>query len=348
MNINTVITVSAPGKIHLMGEHAVVYGNTALLAAINKRLRVKLIANNTGNIRITSGILNKTGLYTHEKLAALTKKMEEQWLQFKKNHDSTLLSTTQELDYPAIAIGQTLKFFHKQLTGGFDLSIDSDIPVGSGLGSSAAVAVSVAAAVQLFLTRSLNKKTVNKIAYSVEQMKHGTSSGGDNTVCCVGGIVFFQKKQAQIQRTVPVLPLFLVDSGRPVESTGEMVEYVHDFRQKNKQDFSYFLKDQEAITNEFLSYLNARRKTVLVDLIKKSEKNLERIGVVSERARHVISLVEKNGGGAKISGAGGRKKGSGILVVYHPDGSVIEHAFMKNNIPYTPVTLGSEGIITHT
>ena len=147
-----------------MGEHAVVYGNTALLAAINKRLCVKLVPNNSDTIRITSGSLNKTSLYTSEKIAELTKKMEEQWKRFRKTHDVSLLMTTNELDYPAIAIGQTLKFFLKKSVPGFDLFIDSDIPVGSGLGSSAAVAVSVAAAVQIYLTNSLNKETVNTLS----------------------------------------------------------------------------------------------------------------------------------------------------------------------------------------
>lgn len=344
MKTNTVITVSAPGKIHVLGEHAVVYGNAALLAAINKRLQVKLVPNGSEKIRITSESLKLTEVYALEKIVALTKEAEQKWRLFKKTNESSFLKRVHDLDYPAIAIGRTLKFLHEHSIAGFDLVIESDIPVGSGLGSSSAVAVAVSCAVLLYLKKYRDKETVNTIAYGIEQMLHGTPSGGDNTVCCNGGVVVFRKKQPYEHIEFPGTSFFLIDSGRPSESTGEMVAQVLDFKKKNRKDFSYFLKAQEAITNEFFLKKNT---DVFVDLIRKSEKNLERIGVVSRRARALISMVEKNGGGAKITGAGGRKKGSGMLLVYHPESAKLEKVFQKKMVPYTRVSLSNDGVVVH-
>ncbi|MBU4099473.1 mevalonate kinase, partial [Patescibacteria group bacterium] len=152
------ITVSAPGKLILLGEHAVVYGKPAIIVSVAKRCFVTLTPRNDKTIKIVS-----------------------------ENQD-------QVLDYPEFIISKTLEYFHKKLTLGFDLSINSQIPINGGMGSSSALAVSIAGAVSLFLGQKFDKEKINAIAYLAEQKKHGNPSGGDNSTCCFGGLVWFRKE----------------------------------------------------------------------------------------------------------------------------------------------------------
>jgi len=63
------ITVSVPGKIHLMGEHAVVYGMPALLASINKRMKVSIEASK--NTKIITRESSEYAMYAVEKVKEL-------------------------------------------------------------------------------------------------------------------------------------------------------------------------------------------------------------------------------------------------------------------------------------
>jgi len=225
------------------------------------------------------------------------------------------------MGFSAIAIGETLHSLKQTSVTGFDLIIDSDIPLGSGLGSSAALSVAIVAATMIFLGKKVDKKTVNKIAFIIEQKKHGRPSGGDNAVACFGGMLRFQKlahAKTAAQKTFTVKKkltgsFFLIDSGRPVESTGEMVSNVNNLKNEKKDMFENFLQRQEKVTNALLPALQEGYEDAVNQLITEGERNLEQIGVVSDSAKALIAMVEKKGGAAKICGAGGRKKGSGTL-----------------------------------
>jgi mevalonate kinase len=74
---------------------------------------------------------------------------------------------------------------------------------------------------------------------------------------------------------------------------------------------------------------------------------LEELGVVGERAKKIIRLIERSGGAAKICGAGGLKKGSGMALVYHGDLSVLKRNLKKNKIDFLKVKLGEKGVTIH-
>jgi mevalonate kinase len=77
--------------------------------------------------------------------------------------------------------------------GGAALSIGSTIPLGSGLGSSSALSVALAKALSELHGAGLSPEEVNALAFEAERFKHGNPSGGDNTACCHGGLVWFQR-----------------------------------------------------------------------------------------------------------------------------------------------------------
>jgi mevalonate kinase len=329
------ITVTAPGKIHLMGEHAVVYGKPALLAAIDMRCTVQLTPTENDSITITVQDLKKTKKYLPEEILIVTKATD---------------TIMEAVDIPAIAIGETITCLQERLPSGFTLTITSEIPVGSGLGSSAAISVAVAAAIMVFLTKKIDTQAVNEIAFNVEKRIHGNPSGGDNTICCYGGTILFQKgkKQSAVAIAKKMTGnFFLIDSGRPVETTGEMVTKVKSHMSKvtSKERIFDIFDEQEQITNDMVQVLKKGNEEQLMDLIKRGKRNLEKIGVVSALAKSLIAMIEKEGGAAKICGAGGREKGSGMLLVYHPDRKKMEQVFLKKKLTFYAIILGTKGVI---
>lgn len=76
--------------------------------------------------------------------------------------------------------------------------IESDLPTGSGLGSSAAISTSLAVLLLAITNQRITRKRINNIAFELEKKNHGTPSGIDNTIITFGGIIRFQKKQAEL------------------------------------------------------------------------------------------------------------------------------------------------------
>lgn len=279
-----------------MGEHAVVYGKPALLAAINLRLTVSIEESET--FKIVSSEPTDYVQYAAEFLA------KEYKLQ----------------DLPKVKI-----------------TITSDIPAGFHLGSSAAVAVGVVAAGTYFLKKLWNPIKINAIAYEIEKKQHGNPSGGDNTAVTFGGLLWFRKEMEflksmwRLDITIPqtLNQFFLIDTGRPKETTGEMVAYVKT--QKNLQNF---LIANEIQTKRMAAALKEGDEKILIDSMRKGERTLENIGVVSKKVVPIIRAVEKTSGAAKILGGGGRKWGVGYLLCY-------SHHPPKGSIA---ITLGGEGV----
>jgi len=345
------ITVTTPGKVILLGEHAVVYGKPALLATINKYCNIKLTPVATKDITINAKNLHKSITVSPEIIFAKTKSAREKWQQYYVTNELSILKsiTADAMDYPIIAIGETLLYFKKKLPTGFVLTIDSGIPMGSGLGSSSALAVGVVTAVARLLAVTIDKQILNDIAFLIEQKKHGTPSGADTAAVSFGGLLWFRKETSDLKFIQPLpfaLPeriaqnFVLIDSGQPVESTGEMVSNVRNLYKEKPELFENFLQQQENITRELLTAIKNRQEEVLMQLIQKGEGNLEKIEVVSPSTKLLIHSIEKAGGVAKICGAGGKKKGSGIVLAYHPEKKQLETiANSKKLVNYT-VQLG--------
>jgi mevalonate kinase len=201
-----VIRVSAPGKLHLLGEHSVVFGKPAIIAAVNKRCFVEITPKKDKKIEIVSYGLKISKVTTEKEIIAKTKDAQIKWERYIKNNDISLVKsiTSDPLDFPVIVIGEAIKYFKKSLPRGFTLSIKSDIPIGSGMGSSAALAVSIAGAVSLLFNKTLDKEVINEIAYLSEQKKHGLPSGGDNAASCFGGLIWYRKETPDLKIIKPV------------------------------------------------------------------------------------------------------------------------------------------------
>lgn len=300
------ITVSAPAKIHLLGEHAVVYGKPAILTTVNLRVSVTI---------------SKAQPNPHP-LRKIIEPIIKRELKIKK--------------IPA-----------------YRLTISSQIPIRAGLGSSAAVSAAYIASLLSFLKVKWDLELINKLAYAAEKVFHGNPSGGDNSTVVCGGLVWFRKETADLKLIQPLnftIPtkvaknFVLINTGTPKESTKDMVVGVRELYEKNPKLVNKFLEDQEKLVRDLLPTIQESNENELIRIIREGERNLESIGVVSKYVSSIIRTIEKSGGAAKICGAGGKTKATGVLLCYHPTPAVIENIAKSQGLAYFSTRLGVEGL----
>jgi mevalonate kinase len=123
-----------------------------------------------------------------------------------------------------------------------------------------------------------------------------------------------------------------------------MVGGVAKLYKKNTRQMEEIFVDQEKQTKRLLLAFRERNTGELKKAIMMGERNLEKMEVVGEFARKVARSIEKIGAAAKICGAGGKKKGSGMMLAYHEKLSSLYALAEKLKIPIYPVILAGEGI----
>jgi mevalonate kinase len=351
------IAVSSPGKLHLLGEHAVVHNKPAIIAAVNKRCFVQICIRKDAKIIVTSKNYKKSITTDFSKIISKFQKAEKDYAVYAKTNDIKLLKsiTGKPLDYPLLIIGQFINYFSLNTIEGFDLTIDSQIPSGAGMGSSAALAVAITGALCLLTNKPFDKKIINQIAYLSEQKKHGLPSGGDNTTSCFGSLIWFKKDAYSGKAKMKPLAIkisknisknfYVANTGTPKETTGEMVSRVGDLLKKNPKETKSIFNDQERLVKNLLLNLKKENSGKVLEIIKSGENNLEKLGVVSVFVQKVIREIEDSGGAAKICGGGGIKKGTGMLLIYHPEGlKNLKNALRIYQLEPIQLELGAEGL----
>lgn len=236
----------------------------------------------------------------------------------------------------------------------YDFRIQSEIPIGRRLGSSAALSSSAAAAFLEFYTGKKNSiKTVNQLASEVEKYFHKNSSGVDPAVSCYGGLLYYRKEfefLRSINRFNTQIPksieknLFMIDSGKSEENTKEMVAMVEKL-----------YKDKTKFIEEIFNGIEKTTKQLALSLVKKDEVSfakslvdneifLEMLGVVSQRTKKLLERLMPYGVG-KVTGAGGAKDGSGYLLFYSNKSDQLIKFLKQNKINFFKFRQNSQGLI---
>src|SRR5258706_12928125 len=145
------VTVSAPGKLILMGEHAVVYGRPALVAGLDLRLTVHLAPRADRAVHLDLPALGHREETSWEALRSYAHSVRESWRAYSRQPAPESFRAVQRAD-PAhvvkVALGEASgDEYLGGLLGlpGLSLRVESQLPIGSGFGSSAATAVAVIA-----------------------------------------------------------------------------------------------------------------------------------------------------------------------------------------------------------
>jgi mevalonate kinase len=307
---------SAPGKVILFGEHFVVYGVKAILCSINKRVTVTAEKISDKKIVINSEIGNLI-LEPNKSISEINSPLK-----------------------PFYYLGN--KVIKNQDTG-IQIKIDSEIPLGVGLGSSSACCVAGAAAI-FKLFGDISKEEILELAIESERTIFENTSGADCTVCVYGGIMEYDKKQGF--KKIEDEPNFqLVIANSNIEhSTESMVSEVKAFTIKNKEEFSKLLNQELELVEDVLKLLKENNTIELGEKINQNQEYLETIGISNNQLREMIEIGQKTSFGAKITGSGG---GGCIFAI--TDESNLEDTlkeFKDNSFECFSVEIDFEGLNT--
>lgn len=290
--------VYAPGKIIISGEHAIVHGAPAIAMAVNRYATTTVTREATSNVMFDLTDLTYKSHLSISALKNIKDRIKRKYKRFIGGDFSIREVLHKPFELVQFAMGLLTESRNFSLPHGVKIQLQSDIPVGCGMGSSAATVLSVMHALSSYLKIPLTSDTLFRLALEAENMQHGFSSGLDLRVAMQGGCIYVDGDKTVV-RVAPNLPMYLINSGTPSSSTGECVETVASYFKH-----SHLCDDFAAITNAIDQALQDSNQIELRRLVRENHALLVRIGVVPGKIQHFIRDIEASGGAAKICGAG--------------------------------------------
>lgn len=291
------IKAFAPGKIILFGEHTVVYKKPAIAVAIDRGVNVELIPRNDDKITV------KLDLIDYYKKSQLVNKK----LNYKIDSQKKMIT-----DY----IYEVINLF--EFEKGFDLTVDIEMYLGAGLGSSAAVTVSTLKAVSLYVNKQIDKKTIAQTAREIEIKIQGAASPIDTSMSTYGGIIFIDEN-SKLNRIDFNMKLPLIVSNCEISgNTGKLVESVRLKYEKYPTIVGNIFKAMEQIAIDAKVALEKGNSELIGDLMNINQGLLDAIGVnTTELSDMVYKAREYGAKGSKLTGSGG----GGCIIAYTPENS---------------------------
>jgi mevalonate kinase len=301
---------SAPGKIILFGEHAVVYNRPALAVPVTQvHADVEVLDSPRTGI-----LINAPGIDLHDELNSLP-----------ADHPiaSVILKLFQHFDiseFPAL-----------------NISITSTIPVASGLGSGAAVSVALIRTLSSYLSRSLTDAEVNSLAFEIEKLHHGTPSGIDNTVITYNKPVYFIKGQPmETLRVGRPFTIVIGDTGISA-LTKESVGDVRRLWLRDRVNFENLFNEIAQIALIARRAIESGKPELLGELMDHNHALLQRLTVSSpELDKLVIAARDAGALGAKLSGGG--RGGNMIALVEQTSAESVADALISAGAKRTIIT----------
>jgi len=302
------VTASAPGKVILFGEHAVVYGKPAIAFAVNKLAHVTITDRTDSKVHVELTRLGVGGFLD----------LENETIE---SHDNKPSKGMLKYILKALKIIKGRTEFSQSETPsqkkGMDVTVDIEMPVASGLGSSAAVTVATLAAASKYYEIDLEAEEIASLAHQVELEVQGAASPIDTALSTYGGAIYLTQNAQELVK-LPLdwdLPLVIAHTKRE-SNTGELVGSVRCKLETYPSIINPLLDSIEQVTIEAQKALLSRDDNRLGELMNINHGLLDALGVnTPELSRMVYMARQKGALGSKITGAGG----GGSIIAYCPE-----------------------------
>jgi len=287
------VTASAPGKIILFGEHAVVHGQPAIavpLAAVQATASVEPAPPGSGLLIEAPAVGGALRL-----------------------PDAAPGPLYDALGYPAELVLDALRLPPPDLR----LAVRSTIPIAAGLGSGAALAAAIMRALAQACERPLPDDVLNALVYEVERRHHGNPSGIDNTVIVYETPVYFVRgAPVETFRIARPFTLVVADTGVSSPTRAAVADVDALYRAQPDRIEAIFARIG-ALTNEARAALERGAVEALGPLLDENHALLQTLSVSSDRLDALCEAARAGGAwGAKLSGSG---RGGNIIALAPPE-----------------------------
>lgn len=312
-----VVTASAPSQAFLLGEHAVLYGSPALALSIDKRTYATSRRLDEGLIRIKSDLLGE----------------------LEERRDQPI-SKNPDLEKVAAGVRELLSRY--EIQSGVELNIRSEVPVGSGMASSASVAAAISKSLDGLFDLGMDDDELLESVYLFERIIHGRASKTGPACAVLGGVIWVEwsgESMSAKSLGFKDVPLVIACTGEP-SPTKKMIEKV--------SKLGNLLPNVTDSIVKTISELVVRGKTALVEgdlallgtLMNVNQGLLYALGVSSWWIERILWRAREEGAyGAKLSGAGG----GGCVVILHPEPRVLARQLESVAVRVFPAGVAREG-----
>jgi mevalonate kinase len=305
---------SAPGKVILFGEHAVVYGRPAIavpVGGVRAMAQLRPLPAGAG-FRLIAPDLSR-----------------DYWLTDAPDDDPL-----------AAIVRRTLRYCDDAAVPAAELTVTSTIPLGRGLGSGAAISTAIARSLAQFLGRLLSPAEVSNLVFEVEKYYHGTPSGIDNTVVAFEQPVYFIKdRPMQRVRVARPLTLLVGDTGVAASTRTVVADLRYRWQAVPERYEGYF--DEIGVIARHAKLLIEQETmpvSTLGKLMNENHQILQAIGISHPQLDALVSAALASGAwGAKLSGAGW---GGNMIALVPPEGEAI------TRVTEALLAAGAVGVIT--
>ncbi len=302
------ITVSAPGKLFLLGEHAVVYDGKCLVTAVDSRLRMTLSRQNSATLTITAP---DVGL--------------DKW-------SAPLTTVVSKTDFsgPSAFIESCVALFYRQypFAEGLQIETASDFGATLGLGSSSATVAAAVFGLASLLNVDLSRRQLFDMGVEAIQQVQHLGSGADLAAAIYGGTLYYSNQSPRDITPLDIndLPLLVVYSGAKAGT----VSYVKQVRQLRDERPTII----QPIIATMLTIVDAGREALenhdwehLGQLMNIQHGLLHGVGVDTLSLAEIVFAARDAGAmGAKLSGAGG---GDCAIILCQPDQCISVRAALE-------------------
>lgn len=268
---------SAPGSIMLFGEHAVLHGEPAIAAAVNKYITVTLRPRQDQVIRIESD-------------------------QFS-SYETTIQAINVESPYRFILAA--IHLFIAEMSTGFDLNIQSEFSPTLGLGSSAAVTVASLAVLNQWLNQPITQQQLALQARQIIRAQQGHASGADVVASVYGGVIYYETEPFHVESLTLSHHIGLVYCGYKTK-TAEVIKHVNELSLKNTQAYQHYYQQIGRCTRQVKQSLQESQSQQFFSLVEQHQQLQAALGTSDATLEEIISRLRASEtvGEVKISGSG--------------------------------------------
>lgn len=278
------VKASAPGKLMLFGEHAVVYGRPCIVTAVNHRMSVSIDKRNDENIIVNAPEMNVRDY-----------KISIDNLNGKHPRETAFVLTAAK------------NFFDKYgRESGLDIKTHSEFSSKFGFGSSSAVTVSTIKALSELFGAKISKKELFDISYKTVLDVQRVGSGFDVASAIYGRTLYFIKGGKTIEEIkIKEIPIIVGYTGVKAD-TSTLVKRVSEKLEAENEKISNIFDKIGNIVIQSKEKIRKSKWSEAGFLMNENQKYLEMLEVSSPELDRLIASSNKNGAyGSKLSGAGG-------------------------------------------